>query len=207
MLRKTLYALALLALLILLLIFLPDGTAGAASPSTPQPVAVTNFPDLQRVKGEVKVAGGEVAVSGGQVAIAGGRVRVEGPVQQTDLGVRRATVGPTGGRAPGELVPAGTLSADGYGWVTLSLAGDVRGRGAGGTVGAVLVPDIDVAARAFDEGRLLLPLELEAPVEAAGGWVAASGERVALAFPRYRVYLFNTSERAVDARLYAYLAS
>ncbi|HEX6202253.1 MAG TPA: hypothetical protein VF100_04555 [Thermoanaerobaculia bacterium] len=31
MLRKALYALALLALLILLLVFLPDGTAGAAS--------------------------------------------------------------------------------------------------------------------------------------------------------------------------------
>lgn len=31
MLKKALYALALLALLILLLVFLPDGTAGAAT--------------------------------------------------------------------------------------------------------------------------------------------------------------------------------
>jgi hypothetical protein len=63
------------------------------------------------------------------------------------------------------------------------------------------------AVAAFRDGHALASLEVEGVVEAASPWVGTTSPRLAVAFPRYRVYLFNTSERTVAARVYAYLSS
>jgi hypothetical protein len=197
MLRKALYALALLALLILLLLLLPEGTAGAAAQAGPageaQPVRVVNLPRVLDVRGEVNVSG---------------PVEVAGPVQHARSGtLDEVVVTPTGGRHPTQLLEAGSIAAEGFGFLTISLVGEVRGRGATGQFGVVLVPHVEGARTAFREGRLLLPLELQATVDPAEPWVAATSVRHPVAFPRYLVYLYNTSERTVAARVYAHLSS
>jgi hypothetical protein len=70
-----------------------------------------------------------------------------------------------------------------------------------------LVPDDDAITKAFEEdGQVLFPLELGAPLtQGAYRLTATAQERFTLAFPRYRVRLYNTTDKTVSVNLYAYL--
>lgn len=154
-----------------------------------QEVLVLNWPALQRVEGTVTIEK---------------PVRLSTLVRRTDLIV--APVQPTDTT---RLVDAGTIDTGGFGHVTLSLLGTTKGEvGRSGAVGAFLVPDVETAAEAFHErGDTLFALRVEAVgVSAASPYFASNQPRFQVGFPRYRVFLFNTSDKTADAELYAYLS-
>jgi hypothetical protein len=183
--QKTIYALVLACLFALTLMLLPPERAGAQRQSEAEAVRVVNFPEVQRVAGEVAVP---EPVPAARLVALGEALAV--PASPSDTA---------------NLVPAGSVDTAGWRHAVLSLTGEVRGRGSAGEVAAVLVPDVDFVDFAFDDNRILFPLTVAAPVEAGARWVESEQPEVALAFPRYRVYLYNTSERTVAVRLFVYL--
>lgn len=165
----------------------------APSPSSadaPERVVVTNFPEVQEVSG---------------------RVSVPEPVPQSELFRRLDVVVPPIDRgATTQLVEAGTLDAAGFTHAVLSLRGEVQGNLVrDGVVGMVLVPAEDPVLRALlEEGRFDFALEVEAQVlRAERGYFASGQTRHALGFPSYRVFLYNSSDRSVEADVYVYLTS
>jgi len=161
----------------------------ASGPEEPQPVVVVNFPETQRVAGAVAV---------------------EGVVHQAALAsLREIEVPPV---APGDvrrLVSAGVIPTDGFGAVVLSLAGQPKGTiRQQGQVGAILVPDEEGITRAFEEkGQMQFPMEVKAEVPLSSAYFSSGQPRLTVAFPRYRVLLYNTTDRVVTADLYAYLTN
>lgn len=160
------------------------------SADAPERVLVTNFPEVQRVDGSVTVPE---------------------PVPQSALFRRRDVVVPPIDRsATTQLVEAGTLDAAGFTHAVLSVRGEVQGNLLQeGVVGLVLVPDEEPIVRAFlEEGRFEFALEVETRVlRTERGYFASDQPRLALGFPRYRVYLYNSSDRSVEADVYVYLTS
>ena len=62
--------------------------------------------------------------------------------------------------------------------------------------------------RALKEDRaLLFPLRITATLVPGREYFSSRPERLALAFPRYQVYLYNTGARTVEAHFYAYLGN
>jgi hypothetical protein len=105
------------------------------------------------------------------------------------------------------LVSAGVLDTTGFTSVVLSVGGEVKGTvPAAAEIGALLVPDEEFVDDAYARGYILFPLEATAKVPAnSAPSVGSEPKRFDLAFPRYRVLLFNTSSRAVTAHVYALL--
>ena len=155
-----------------------------------QAVRVTNFPALQKVAGSVSV---------------------EGPVAHATL--RRLTdilVPPVDPKEVGRLIDAGVLPMDGFTSAVLSLNGQAKGRVVkSGTVGAILIPDEETVVRAFEEeGQAQFSQELTAPVVAgASRSFSSTPTRQLVAFPRYRVRLYNSSDKTVTVNLFAYLTN
>jgi hypothetical protein len=186
--RKPVFAVLSAAGLAAILLLVQAPSARSADP--PERVTVTNFPEVQRVAG---------------------RVTVPEPVPQSAL-VRRldVVVPPIDRTAATQLVEAGTVDAAGFTHAVLSLRGEVQGNLVrDGVVGLVLVPDEEPVLRALlEEGRFDFALEVEAPVlRAERGWFASAQPRHALGFPSYRVFLYNSSDRSVEADVYVYLTS
>lgn len=159
----------------------------AASTLAQEPVFVTNFPQLQEITGEVELAS---------------------PIPHSELVTFDAVEVTTVGRdeATG-LISGGLLEADGFTSVVLSLAGEVKGSVPRPAIlGVILIPDESFVAAALREGSYLFPLEVEADISAnSPPYVDAKPIRQQLAFPRYRVYFYNTGSRTVRAQLYAML--
>ena len=155
-----------------------------------QEVMVLNFPTPQQITGEVTI---------------------EGTIRSAELAtIENVTVPPVNPKDTNRLIDAGTLDADGYPYAVLSLAGFVKGSvGKSGTIGVLLIPEVASANRAFNEkGQLLFPIEVQAPAEPGStGFFGSEPLRATLAFPRYKVFLFNTTDQSVSADLYAYLTN
>jgi len=182
--HKAIYAVILALLLSLTLLLLPSDEVRAQHDEA-QVVRVENFPAVQKVTG---------------------RVEVTAPVPSSTLVTLPEVVAvPASPDDPSQLVEAGSLDTEGWGHAVLSLTGEVRGRGGAGEVGALLVPAVEPVSRAFEQGRILFPLKVSAEVAPTARWVESDQPRVQIAFPRYRVYLYNTSDRSVAVNLYAYL--
>jgi hypothetical protein len=151
-------------------------------------VQVLNFPDPQRIKGVVTI---------------------EGPIRHADLvHLPDIIVPPIKPADTTHLISAGTLATDGYTKVVLSLNGLTKGDVVkGGTVGAFLLPDEDSIVRTFNEaGQIQFPLEIAAKnVAATSAYFASSSERLNVGFPRYRVLLYNTTDKTATVNLFAYL--
>jgi hypothetical protein len=141
----------------------------------------------------------------------GGEVTVKGPIPQSALVTfRDITVAPVAPKDTTRLVNAGTLVAEGFTGAVLTLIGQLKGENARpGTVGAFLVPDEEVVVRALDEqGQILLPLEVRAQTGSGSPpYFASEQHRISIAFPRYRVLLYNASDKAVTVTLFAYLVN
>lgn len=151
-------------------------------------VIVSNFPKVQQVAGSVRV--GE-------------------PIPHSEL-VRRldVIVPPVGRGATTQLVDGGIVEAAGFTHAVLSLRGEVQGNlTQPGTAGAILVPEEEPVIRALqEEGHFEFTLEVEAPVTREHrGTFASDQPRFALGFPRYRLLLYNSSDRSVEADVYVYL--
>ena len=156
-----------------------------------QRVLVTNFPDPFPVHGTVGI---------------------EGPVRLGSFVALDETLVSPGIRPDdiGDLVDGGVLDASGFTSITLSLAVEAKGEPSGPPLGAgaLLVPDVEIAERAFrEEARLLFPLEVRAVVTPGRRYTASEQPTFTLAFPRYRVYYYNASRKSVSVRLFAYLAA
>lgn len=151
-------------------------------------VQVMNFPNPQKVKGTVTI---------------------EGPIRHGDL-VRFADVivPPVKPTETTRLINAGSLVTDGYTHAVLSLSGLTKGDVLrGGAVGASLIPEEEAVLRSFLEaGQVQFPLEVSAAnVSGASPYFASKAEYQTVGFPRYRVLLWNTSDKTVTVNLYAYL--
>jgi len=176
---SSLVVLALLALTMLL---------GSSAHAQDQ-VWVVNFPDQQTVSGDVRISE-PVPVS---------RIQRFEDVVVTAVSRQQTS----------QLVLAGTLETAGFSTVVLSLAAEIQGtvpRTA--EIGVILVPEEDVALRALKDGYLLFPIEVTAKVPAeAPPYVASTPEKHELAFPRYRVYLYNSGKRTARVQVFALLRS
>lgn len=149
-------------------------------------VEVTNLPEVQQVEGKVSVPE---------------------PIPEASLRGYRALVAPAAPTAADQVTEAGTLDATGYSRVTLSLAGTLRGTPVPGAVGLLLVPDVpEILAAWQTDGMLQFAIRVDATIDPANkGLFASASTNVGLGFPRYRIFLFNTTVRAADAHLWAYL--
>ena len=185
MLRRALpTVLAVVAILALGLAFLGEGSAQTRS-AAGQRVEVVNFPESQ-----------DVTVRGT-------------PSQARLAGFEDQLISPNGSRDPTTWRQIGTLATDGFGWVVLSLGGNVQGPVTEpGAVVAVLVPEQAPILRALkDDQVVLFPLQATATLSPGREYFTSQQQRQPVAFPRYQVYLYNTGARTVEASLWAYLGN
>jgi len=174
---------------IALIALLTIGTPAARAHEIQQ-VEVVNLPDVQRIEGEVTFEG--PLKSGSQEIF-------------TDV-----VVSPVRRQNTGRLINAGTVTTDGFGYLVVSLAAEVKGTVTrGGTLGVILVPEQDEVDRALrDDGIFLFPIEVKTEMAIGlDGWVMAPQKKFEVAFPRYTVYLYNSSDKSVSANLYVYLSN
>lgn len=169
---------------ILFLTLPPWGTAHSLPPDE---VVVTNLPAVQQIEGNVSVVGTI------RHAVTGRRVNLIVP--------------PVDRNATADLVELEPIDTDGFTAVTLSLHGQVRGRVLrAGSVGAILVPDETSVLEALNQrGIFTFPLEVASTLANKEETDFSVEKRFPLGFPRYRIYLYNSTDRTVDAHLYLYL--
>jgi hypothetical protein len=151
------------------------------------PVQVTNFPEVQRVAGSVVVTA---------------------PVPSSRLETFRAVVTPAQPSEVNNYTEAGVLDTAGFQSVSLGIAGTVQGRfGSATPLGALLLPDVpDIVATFRNHGVAQFGLRVEAvAVSSASGLFQSETVHLPLAFPRYRVLLYNGTPRSAETAVYAYL--
>ncbi len=156
----------------------------------PQAVVVTNFPEVQKIDGAVSISG----------PLATASLRRQGGI----------VVSPVSRAAALNQSPQWTVDTDGFTSLVVSLVGEVQGQVTReGNLGVVLVPDDDLIVRALrQDGAVLFPLETKVPIPAeAPAWLGSESERFNIAFPRYRVYLYNTGDKSISASVYVYLTN
>lgn len=174
-------------IVLIVLIVLAVGLLLAATNREILDVQVLNFPDPQRIRGSVSIDG---PIRHGEIT----RMHdiIVPPVKPTDTT---------------RLINAGSIVTDGFTYAVLSLNGLTKGDVLkGGTVGVFLVPEEESVIRTLNEaGQIQFSLEVESGVSPATPYFASKSERVSVAFPRYRVLLYNTTDKTVTANLFAYL--
>lgn len=131
------------------------------------------------------------------------------PVAQGDLvGYRSILVPPVEKSDVTKLVDAGTIEVDGYTYMVLNLAGEMKETPPrqGGSVGVLLVPDIPPFDKALTHLNVVgVPLEIKAtvtPDQLPYFW--AKQVRFEVGFPRYRVLLYNTTGASATVAFFAY---
>jgi hypothetical protein len=137
-----------------------------------------------------------------------GAVEVVEPIPHTTLqSISEVIVSPAPRSEPSLWTEAGVLETDGFTTAVVSFHGQFRGSpSAPGAFGAVLVPEEENVLRAFAEGEAHLVLEAVAdPVPNGRLYFSASRGGLAIAFPRYRVFLYNTTDRSASVNVFAYL--
>ena len=181
---------ALVVLLVaasVVLVFSPPGRVIAQEL---QSVFVTNFPKVFSISGTVSV---------------------DGPVKQAKLAaLHEVVVPPVNPKETTRLIQGGVVESDGFTAMVLSLQGQIKGEVyRAGTVGVFLLPDEEPIVHAFEEkGLMQFATEVNAAGVSAGSpYFASSSNRSQVAFPRYRTYFYNTSDKTVTVNLYAYLTN
>lgn len=154
------------------------------------PVAITNFPETVRVEG---------------------KVAVQGPIDSTNLAsLANIVVAPTKREDTTRLVDGGVIETDRFSHGVVSLLVEAKGSiMRPGDVGAVLLPDDEFVMRAFNEKGLFLLAEevTAAPPAPLAAYFAAKPVRFTVAYPRYRVLLYNASDKTVSVTVHAYLTN
>ena len=152
------------------------------------PVVVTNFPATLKVEGSVSV---------------------RGPIQDTSLqSLGDIVVPPVRRDDTTHYIEAGTVTTDGYSYATVSLLGELKGQPQRpGDIGVILIPEEDGVLRALAEkGQLLLAEEAKVTPSGAGSaYFAAKPVRFAIAYPNYRVYVYNACDKAASVTVHFYL--
>ena len=104
------------------------------------------------------------------------------------------------------LVEGGILDTDGWTYLVLNLAGEMKGTVPGGNIGVILIPDRQLFRRAF-QTLGVLPASLEMIVPLAAGtppYFLARQQRFEIGFPRYRIYYYNETGQGATVNLFAY---
>jgi len=176
------------------LVVLIGGVALAVSaPAATQDITqviVTNWPTLWRVEG---------------------KVTIDGPVllsQQLSFG--EVVVPPVGRTETTRMLSAGTLTTRGFAHVVLSLQGQVKGSvKREGEVGAILVPmESGIQDALNEQGLTQFALDVVATgISPRTTYFASLQPRHQVGFSTYEVLLYNTTDKAVTANLYAYLTN
>lgn len=151
-------------------------------------VFVTNLANPQPVKGTIEVGG----------TIRHGRL----------VTVADATVSPAAREEVNQLTDGGIIETDGFTSVVLSVQGQIKGRPArDGAIGVILLPEEEPFLRAFiEDGQIQLPLEVAASVRAnQDTYFSASEAHLPVAFARYRVLFYNSTDKTASVNLFAYL--
>jgi hypothetical protein len=163
------------------------GTASSWAQPEGEPVHVTNFPEVQQIAG---------------------RVVVSEPIPQSRFETVKAVVAPVSPADTAQWTEAGVIDTRGFAHLTLSLAGTLQGSAQAGTIGVALVPDVPELLNALrTHGVAPFALRAEAEVTAPlNGFFSSASTAHRLAFPRYRVFLYNTSSKSAEALVYAYLS-
>ncbi len=149
-------------------------------------VEVTNLPEIQRIRG---------------------KVAIEGLPASSSFIVREGKAVPPVGRTESpHLIDLGTLEVEGFQRMTLSLHVESQGRVTkAGKVGILLLPDrepIRQSLRLEDQILLACELGVELPI---GSIPVAAQESFDVAFPRYRLLLYNESNASARVDTYLYL--
>lgn len=182
--RKTFFPLAAFAV-VLLAVLPPWGTVYSHQP---QEVIVTNMPDTVQVAGEVEIVG---------------TVQHSATARRTGL-----VVPPVERHRTADVIEAPGITTDGFTHVTLSLHGQVRGTiGRSGEIGAILVPDeVSVSELIREQEVYHFPVEVKVSLtEQVAEAPFSVQRRLVIGFPRYKVFLYNGTDRTVDVNLFAYL--
>jgi hypothetical protein len=164
--------------------------ASQAQSSQTLDVHVNNFPETQRIKGAVSI---------------------EGTTSHAKFIKREGIVVPPSRRNElSELSYAGVVETDGFTSISLNVQGEIKSSSfTPGAVGVLLVPDEEPIVRALREAkRIPFPLESAANLKSGDSTYFDSEQSLhRVAFPRYRVYLYNTVNKAVEANIYLYLSN
>ncbi|MDY7094941.1 MAG: hypothetical protein SX243_18360 [Acidobacteriota bacterium] len=177
--------------ILVLTVLLSLATAGWLFAQGPQRIArvfVTNLASPQPVQGEVEV---------------------QGTIRHARLvSLDEAVVSPAQRFETTQLTDAGVLKTDGYTHLVLSVQGQIKGRPArDGEIGAILIPEEEPILRAFvEEGQIQLPLEVAAGIAAnQEAYFSASQADLPIAFPSYRLLLYNSTDKTASVNVFAYL--
>jgi len=173
-----------------------------AQVSQPAEVNVKNFPETQQVRGDVQVNNFPATQ---QVK---GSVSLE---DTTKFIARESVVVPPSQRADmTEMVDAGTIEMDGYSSLVISLQCEMRsGVFSSGVIGVLLVPYEKSIIRILrDTKRVIYPIESMANTKSGDSvYFESEQSQQRIAFSRYKMYLYNTTDKQAEANIYLYLSN
>jgi hypothetical protein len=171
-------------------------------PSQVLDVNIKNLPDTQQVKGDVQVNNFP------ELQQVRGSVSLEGT---TKFVKKEGIIVPASRRAePSEMVYAGTIETEGFTSLLISMQGESRSDAfSTGAIGVLLIPDEKPILRTLrDTKRVQFPLECTVPTK-SGDDLFFQSEQVQqrIAFSQYKMYLYNTANKSVEANVYLYLTN
>jgi len=165
-------------------------------------INIKNFPETQQIRGEVHINNFP------ELQQVKGSVSIEGMTRSI---TKEGLVVPTSQRAEvSEMLYAGAIETEGFTSLLISLQGEMRSDVfSSGTIGVLLVPEERSILRVLREAkRVQFPIECKAQTK-SGASVYFESEQVPqrIAFPRYKMYLYNTVNKSAEANVYLYLSN
>lgn len=153
-----------------------------------QQVEVINFPEVQHFEGDLQV---------------------KGPIAHSQLLRRTQIIVPPVPRDDTtNLIQVEPVETAGFTNAVLNLQGEIKsGNFSPGEVGVVLIPEEEAVLRAFrEDGSILFPLEISTrPSPGGPRYFTAKTVRSEVGFPRYRIYLYNGTDKSAELNVYLYL--
>jgi len=137
----------------------------------------------------------------------GGVIPVAGDDSRWFVSFERIQVAPVERSNTTQLVDAGSIDTDGFSELVFSLGGEFKeGIPESGKVGVVLIPDKEVFLYLLQtEGEFVFPLEAQVEIGKQSSAIFMSKqERAKVAFPRYRVFLYNETTSGAVVSLFVY---
>jgi hypothetical protein len=161
-----------------------------AESTRPMDVNVRNFPVVQQVKGSVSI---------------------ESPLSHSKFFKKEGLMVPPARRNEySELTFAGIVETNGFTSISANVLGEIKsGSFSSGTIGVLLIPDEEPILQSLREAnRVPFPIETTVAITSGGSSYFESADTLQnVAFPRYRIFLYNTVNKTVDANIYLYLSN
>jgi len=178
--------------LILVALLISIAVAGFAfqedSKEKTQNVRVVNLPKTQNIDGSVEI---------------------KGLIRHSFLDRHeRIIIPPVQRNETNSLTEVGVVRTDGFTSAVLSLQGEVKSSSfTPGTVGAILIPDEKPIIQAFTQDQaILFPLEVKTAIKPEDQlYFSSEPTKQMVGFPRYRIFLYNSTNKSVETNLYIYL--